>query len=119
MKDIRTIFSARDEVLNNFKSRLFPVKKLDKISACEPTPELAPEPTKHNKSKLKLQQKFMNEIIADKKDINDEIFWNYFKYQNRSFLAKDLTKAEQSKNKYLINKINDGLIDLRNAIIRK
>ena len=23
---------------------------------------------------------FMNGIIADEKDINDEIFWNYFKY---------------------------------------
>ena len=25
---------------------------------------------------------FMNEIIADEKDINNEIFWNYCKYQN-------------------------------------
>ena len=30
-----------------------------------------------------MQQKFMNEIIANEKAINDEIFWNYFKYQNR------------------------------------
>ena len=39
----------------------------------------------------------MNEIIADEKDINDEIFWNYFKYQNPSFLAKDLIRAKLSK----------------------
>ena len=29
----------------------------------------------------------MNEIVANKKDINDEIFWNCFKYQNPSFLV--------------------------------
>ena len=32
----------------------------------------------------------MNEIMADKKDINDNIFSNYFKYQNPSSLAQDL-----------------------------
>ena len=32
----------------------------------------------------------MNEVIANKKNKKDEIFWNYFKYQNPSFLAKDL-----------------------------
>ena len=58
----------------------------------------------------------MNEIIVDEKDINDEIFWNYFKYQNPSFLAKDLIRA---KNEQLVNNIHDGLIDLRNTIIRK
>ena len=30
----------------------------------------------------------MNEIMADDNDINDEIFWNYFKYQNQSFQQK-------------------------------
>ena len=62
----------------------------------------------------------MNEIIADKKkNINDDIFWKYFKYQNPSFLAKDLNRTNQIKNEQLVNKINDGLIDLRKAIIRK
>ena len=30
----------------------------------------------------------MNGIIADEKDINNEIFLGYFKYQNPSFLVK-------------------------------
>ena len=45
---------------------------------CEPPPELATEPTRHKKSKLKLNQKFMSEIIADEKDRNNEIFLNYY-----------------------------------------
>ena len=60
----------------------------------------------------------MNETIADKKDINDEIFWNYFKYHNPPFLVKDFIRATQAKNEQLVNN-NDWLIGLRNASIRK
>ena len=35
------------------------------------------------------------------------------------FLAKDLIRATQAKNEQLVNNVNDGLIDLRNTIIRK
>ena len=61
----------------------------------------------------------MNEVLTDEKDIDDEIFWNYFKNQIPSFLAKDLITASQAKNEQLVNNINGGLIDLRNAIIRR
>ena len=59
----------------------------------------------------------MNKIIADKKDINDEIFQNYL--EKSSFLAIDLIGATQGKNEQLVSKINDGLIDLVNATIKK
>ena len=61
----------------------------------------------------------MSEIIAGKKDINNKIFLNYFKYQNPLFLVKDLISAEQDRNEKLVNNINDGLIDLRNSVNRK
>ena len=62
----------------------------------------------------------MNEVIDDEKDINDEIFWNCFKYQNPSFLAKDQQiRAKKAKNEQLVNNIDDELIDLRNAINKK
>ena len=76
--------SAREKVLNTFKSILFPIKDLDTFPTHEPTPEVTTDaaaepttkiaiepteatPTKHKKCKLKLQQEFMNEIIADEK----------------------------------------------------
>ena len=40
----------------------------------------------------------MNEIIADKKNINNQIFLDYFKYQNWSFLVKDLISSKWIKN---------------------
>ena len=61
----------------------------------------------------------MHEIIAKEKDVNYEIFWNYFKYQNPLLLEKDLIRATQTKNEQLVNNVNDGLIDLRSIIIRK
>ena len=76
------------------------MKHLDKIPTREPAAEPIREPaaekvsSKHTKSKLKLEQKFINEIIADEKDINNEIFLDCFKYQNPSFLIKDLISAE-------------------------
>ena len=65
-----------------------------------------------------MQLGFINEILAVKKDINndDEIFCNYFKYVNLSLLAKDLIKG---KNKKLVNNIDDDMIDLRKAIVIK
>ena len=61
----------------------------------------------------------MHEIIVKEKDVNYEIFWNYFKYQNPPLLEKDLIRATQTKNEPLVNNVNDGLIDLRSIIIRK
>ena len=66
-----------------------------------------------------MQQEFMNEILADKKDRSDDIFWNYFQCQNPSLLAKDLITAKQDKNEQLVNNFNEGFIDLRNAIIKE
>ena len=54
---------------------------------------------------MELWQEFINEIIANGKYINDEIFWNYFKLK--------------AKNERLVNNVNDGLNDLRKVVIRK
>ena len=40
-----------------------------------------------------MKQEFINEVIDDGKDINDEVFQNYFKQQNSSFLAKKINSA--------------------------
>ena len=58
----------------------------------------------------------MNEIIADEKYINNEIFSNYFKCQNPSLLVRDLIRAKKNKNEKLVDNINNGLIDLRDDI---
>ena len=99
LNNLGLFFGAREKVLTNFKSALFSEKKLNKFSTREPTSEQAIEPAKQKKSKLKLQQGFMNEIIADEKDINDDKLWNYLKYQNPFLLAKDLIRAKQAKSK--------------------
>ena len=61
----------------------------------------------------------MNEITTDEKDINNEIFFNYFKYQNQLFLETDLIRATRAKNETLVINFNDGLINSKNAINKK
>ena len=57
------LLSARETFLNNFKSKVFPIKSLDKT----PTPE----PTALH---IKLREKFfMKKIENDKKNINNQI----------------------------------------------
>ena len=41
----------------------------------------------------------MKEIIKKKKDINDEIFWDYFKCQIPLVLAKDFSKRAMKAKK--------------------
>ena len=51
--NLELLISARENVLNTFKSRLFPIKNLDKILTREPTSEVAREPTKATKAETK------------------------------------------------------------------
>ena len=51
--NLELLFSARENVLNTFKSRLFPIKNLDKIPTRESTSEVATEPTKATKAETK------------------------------------------------------------------
>ena len=57
--------------------------------------------------------------MASEKDINDQTFWNYFKYHNLLLSVKDLIRAKQDKNEKLVNNINDRFIGWRNVVIRK
>ena len=61
----------------------------------------------------------MNTIEYDEKNINKEILREFFEYQNSSFPAKELYKANQAKNEQMVNQINDALIDLKGDVIRK
>ena len=107
------------------------MKTLDKYPTREPTPDTAaepipkvktePTPTKHKKSKLKLQQEFKNEIINDEKNTTNEMLSNYIRYHNLLLLINNLINAKQNKNEKLVYNynINNRLTDLRNNINRK
>ena len=53
----------------------------------------------------------------NKKNINEEILKNYFKYQNLSCLAKDLFKPDKNKNSKIRYIIFIELIKLMKADI--
>ena len=79
------------------------------------TLEVATEPKNKTKSKissLKLRENFLNEIKNDEKNMNEQIFQEYFGYRSPSILVKDLLY----KNDTIVKLINELLIDLRNSI---
>ena len=65
--------SETENILNNFKSKLFPMKHLDKFSTPKPSTKTTPNQTVFdtptNKSKFKLYENFMNEILKGNKYI--------------------------------------------------
>ena len=116
------LFSTKEKVLNSFKSRLFPIKNVVKIPTRKPTPEpatepeVAREPTKATKAKIKRKissLKLHEELL---KNINKQIFKEYFGYESPSFLVKDLYESKQNKNDMIVKYLNESLIDLRNNI---
>ena len=77
------------------------------------TPYATPRETSKN------EDSFINDIINDEKGISNEIFNKYFRYQNPSFLAKDLSKTNQSKKKQIVKQTIHPINDLKNSIIKK
>ena len=55
----------------------------------------------------------MNQIITGEKDINNEIFLNYSKYQSLLFLVKDLTQTKQKKKKKERKLVNNKSLIMR------
>ena len=79
--------------------------------ATEPT-EATKEKNKCNISSLKLRENFLYEIKNEEKDINEEIFKDFF-YQIPSYLAKRLYDSDEFKNDEILEHINNGLILLK------
>ena len=135
LNDLGLLLSARGKVLNSFKRRLFPIKFFDKIPKRQPTlepateAEVAAKPSKATKaikaktkrkiSSLKLREEFLNKIKNEEKNINEQIFRDYFLYQTSSYLTKVLYDSDEIKNDEFIKHTNNGLIDLRNSINSK
>ena len=84
--NIGRFFTVREIVVNNFKNRLFLIKNLKPKT--EPGLESEPKP-KYGKLSLKLWE-YLNEIVNEEKNINEEICRNYCKYKSQSSLGKDL-----------------------------
>ena len=86
----------------------------EKIPTGKPTPDLATEPTKY----ININQK-CKKSIANKKDINDEIFRIYFKCQILSCLTKDLLQVTLAKNEQLVNNVKMDWLILKNLLLEK
>ena len=53
---------------------------------------------------------FFNEIANEEKNVCSEVFIDYYRYYNPSFLTKDLFKAKKVKTEKIKSCANDLLI---------
>ena len=113
------MFSARRKLLNRFKSRLLPIKKLDKIPTREPTPEVATKPVKAAKATKRKTKRKISSLKYESKNINEQIFRDCFLYQTPSYLTKVLYDSNEIKNNKIIKHINNGSIKTGNSINSK
>ena len=65
---------------------------------------------------MKLKRQRYSEIIIDEKDINLDLFREYFNYQSLSNMLKDVYDTNKEENKELRDTIKRGLSDLENEI---
>ena len=71
---------------------------------------------KRNQKKNQTKTNFLN-IWNDSKDINYELFKDYFKFESSVDLTKQFYKiTNKNKSNELVNIIKSGIIDLKNEI---
>ena len=78
----------KEKVLNGFKSKIFPIRNLDKIPTTEPAPEqesktivfATPKPTRKQtrKSSSKLYGDFWDKYANDETNIHTEIVQHFY-----------------------------------------
>ena len=61
----------------------------------------------------------MDKIVDNQKQKNKENSKQNFGCHNPSYLSKYLYKANQAKNEQIVNRVNDTLINLKNAVNKK
>ena len=85
-------------------------------------PEVATEPkakTKCKISPLKLHENFFKEIKNEEKNINEQMFNEFFSCHSPSFLVKDLYEDNREKNDKIVKNINELFSNLENFINSK
>ena len=101
-------FNKQKNVIPN--SQVFNRPKQTRVLNRIPIEEMPP---------FKSNESFVNEIRNDEKNMNGERFRGYFRYQNLTFLAKELLTVNQVKSNQILNQAIYSINELRNAVIRK
>ena len=131
---VKNLLKARENILNSFRNNVFPIINATLDTKPDTTPDTTPQQSifympkqtgaksrisKTEISPFKLKENFASKIRIDQEKLNTEIFKKYFGYQNPSFLAKYLFKANQVINDQIVSLAIYSNNELRNAVIRK
>ena len=90
MANINKLFNGRNDAIkfvDNYSSMILEVKR--KVTQKEPESKPSKAKTKPKKSPLELHEQFLYEIKNDEKNINEQIFKEYFFNHNPLFQKKN------------------------------
>ena len=124
INNLEKYLNTYNKIIDSLNNNLFPKINVNCETHCferphheTPHSEIicpeAPQP-RHKIVQLKLWKQFVNTIVYDEKNISNEIFRNYFKYQNPLFLLKDSDNSNRKEQ--ILNNISDLITDLQNGI---
>ena len=106
------MFDARKYIINFFEKWIFPYK-----GNVLKTKEKKSEEESEEESEKERVKKFLKHIENESKDINYDLFKDYFNFVVPSTLAKKLYEIKsKKKNNKLVNVIKSRLIDLKDKI---
>ena len=87
LNNLQFLISTREKVLNNFKSRFFPIKNFDKVPTCEATRDPATEPIKPPLSPTNFQiyKKWSSPVFCFSKSM---VYWGYKINKTKTFFCQ-------------------------------
>ena len=118
--NINKLFNGRNDpikIVDGYASIILEAKR--KTAEEEPEPVPSKAKTKRKNSPLELREEFINKIENEEKNINEQIFKEYFYDHIPLFLAKELYSNNQTINDEIVKNINGALIKLKKDINRK
>ena len=109
----KNFYDGRKKIIKGFKEGIFPLKSNDESKRQQTSKKF-----NEKESPNIVDVKEFNELIIKKeKDIDREIFKNYFGFQTPSSLLKNLYNLnDEAKNNDLVNVIKNELKDLKEEI---
>ena len=103
MANINNLFNGRNDTIkfvNDYGLMILEAER--KAAEGEPKPESTKAKTKRKKSLFEMHEKIINEFKNNEKNINEQVFKEYFFYHTPLFLVKELYNSNQNVNDEIV-----------------
>ena len=109
----KIFYQGREKIIDGFKDKISPIYHDDKYGRFKDDDEI----DIRDRNGLIVNEKLKRLTHLKRRNINDELFREYFKYQDLSYMVQNLNCTKnKERNKIQVNLIKRALTDLKNKI---